>query len=335
MLELEVLTGDGRVVTLHARTTSIATSSTAFPIRTARSATRCGVTREHGAGQAVTCGSSIARLRRRRRRSSAISPRPAPRPVDFVDGVVFGPRELVTHRRPLRRRRRRTRATTRSSASTTGRSASARTTTSRRATYIWRWDTDWFWCSKNLGAQNPAGAAPARPQAAQFDASTRKVMRWNSALAASRAGSIASRGRASGIGDPGRRRPDRARRRVSRLPACARSASCRSGSVRSGRPIRRVRGRSIRLRPGTLYVNFGFWDVVRTRATHPPGSFQPARSSARSPSSAASSRCTRTATLPREEFWAIYDKPGLRRAEGALRSARPLPDLYDKCVLRH
>src|SRR5262249_9659339 len=21
--------------------------------------------------------------------------------------------------------------------------------------YIWRWDTDWFWCSKNLFAQNP------------------------------------------------------------------------------------------------------------------------------------------------------------------------------------
>ena len=21
--------------------------------------------------------------------------------------------------------------------------------------YVWRWDTDWFWCSKNLYAQNP------------------------------------------------------------------------------------------------------------------------------------------------------------------------------------
>ena len=21
--------------------------------------------------------------------------------------------------------------------------------------YLWRWDTDWFWCSKNFGAQNP------------------------------------------------------------------------------------------------------------------------------------------------------------------------------------
>ena len=21
--------------------------------------------------------------------------------------------------------------------------------------YLWRWDTDWFWCSKNFGAQHP------------------------------------------------------------------------------------------------------------------------------------------------------------------------------------
>ncbi|MFX7021342.1 hypothetical protein ABTI29_20925, partial [Acinetobacter baumannii] len=21
--------------------------------------------------------------------------------------------------------------------------------------YIWRWDTDWFWCSRAFGAQNP------------------------------------------------------------------------------------------------------------------------------------------------------------------------------------
>ena len=21
--------------------------------------------------------------------------------------------------------------------------------------YVWRWDTDWFWCSKNVFAQNP------------------------------------------------------------------------------------------------------------------------------------------------------------------------------------
>ena len=25
----------------------------------------------------------------------------------------------------------------------------------RTRDYLWRWDTDWFWCSKNFGAQHP------------------------------------------------------------------------------------------------------------------------------------------------------------------------------------
>src|SRR5579862_9027371 len=29
--------------------------------------------------------------------------------------------------------------------------------------YIWRWDTDWFWCSKHFGMQNPAVRMFAKP----------------------------------------------------------------------------------------------------------------------------------------------------------------------------
>ena len=29
--------------------------------------------------------------------------------------------------------------------------------------YIWRWDTDWFWCSKHFGVQNPVIRLFARP----------------------------------------------------------------------------------------------------------------------------------------------------------------------------
>ena len=36
-----------------------------------------------------------------------------------------------------------------------------KTITSPTRDYIWRWDTDWFWCSKNLGAQNPHAAKTA------------------------------------------------------------------------------------------------------------------------------------------------------------------------------
>jgi FAD/FMN-containing dehydrogenase len=75
--------------------------------------------------------------------------------VDYLDGTVFGAAEIVL--------------TLGSYASTprtepsdyTGqriyyRSLRRRDTDLLRvADYLWRWDTDWFWCSKSLGAQHP------------------------------------------------------------------------------------------------------------------------------------------------------------------------------------
>jgi len=73
---------------------------------------------------------------------------------DFVDGVAFGPQSMVLSR---------------------GRIVDAAPWTSdygfesiyyrsltereidylRTEDYLWRWDADWFWCSKNFGAQRP------------------------------------------------------------------------------------------------------------------------------------------------------------------------------------
>lgn len=74
--------------------------------------------------------------------------------VDFIDGTVFGPDEVyVTLGRytddpgPV--------------SDYTGERIYYRSLQSRaddRLTvhdYLWRWDTDWFWCSRALGAQNP------------------------------------------------------------------------------------------------------------------------------------------------------------------------------------
>jgi len=78
--------------------------------------------------------------------------------VDFVDGVVFGPREayltlgrwsddLPDGMRP---------------SDYTGEHVFYRSIQHRRTDalsahdYLWRWDTDWFWCSRAFGAQVPA-----------------------------------------------------------------------------------------------------------------------------------------------------------------------------------
>ena len=34
--------------------------------------------------------------------------------------------------------------------------------------YIWRWDTDWFWCSKVFHVQNPTSRASGGQAAAEF-----------------------------------------------------------------------------------------------------------------------------------------------------------------------
>ena len=78
--------------------------------------------------------------------------------VDYLDGVVFSADESylclgVQTSRPARS------ATTPASRSTTAPSSTPRgAEKDDRLTihdYLWRWDTDWFWCSRAFGAQNP------------------------------------------------------------------------------------------------------------------------------------------------------------------------------------
>ncbi len=97
-----------------------------------------------------------------------------------------------------------------------------------------------------------------------------KIMRWNSRVGRDEEARAPARP-AFRVGDPGRRHPDRARRRVPRFLSSARSASGRSGSARSGSRAA-DRFALYPLTPG-WYVNFGFWDVKRTREAHPPGHF--------------------------------------------------------------
>jgi FAD/FMN-containing dehydrogenase len=77
--------------------------------------------------------------------------------VDFVDGVVFGPREAYLS---LGRWTDDLEGQTRPS-DYTGQDVFYRSIQTRRTDvltaydYLWRWDTDWFWCSRAFGAQRP------------------------------------------------------------------------------------------------------------------------------------------------------------------------------------
>lgn len=250
-------------------------------------------------------------------------------PADFVDGVVFGPRELVT---------------------TVGRFVDAapyvsdytfehiyyRSVRSRdedylaTRDYLWRWDTDWFWCSENLYAQHPLVRRLLGPRRLNsvFYA---KVMRWNA-----RVGLTRLRDRALGrhpesviqdVDIPIERAPeflDFFLREIGILPVWV----C---------PFRALDPAAtwtlFPTRPDALYVNFGFWDVVRAHDAHPAGHFN--RLIERKVSELGGIKSLYSESyFPRDEFREIYGGAAYDALKARYDPERRLPDLYEKCVLR-
>ena len=99
--------------------------------------------------------------------------------------------------------------------------------------YLWRWDTDWFWCSRAFGAQNPidpavlAAALPAQQLLLEADAA-RPAVRHR------RPPREAQRPPAARAGGPGRRGADRAVPPSSSTGSWRTCRSSRSGCARCG-----------------------------------------------------------------------------------------------------
>jgi FAD/FMN-containing dehydrogenase len=136
--------------------------------------------------------------------------------------------------------------------------------------YIWRWDTDWFWCSKNLYAQHPL-VRRLLGRARLNSRTYTRVMRWNARWGLTRRlASWRGRYRESVIQDvdiPIARAPEflaflLSEIRIVPLWICP---------VRGPEP--NAQFLLYPLAPGSLYVNFGFWDVVERTAAYEPAHF--------------------------------------------------------------
>ena len=134
--------------------------------------------------------------------------------------------------------------------------------------YIWRWDTDWFWCSKNLGAQHPL----VRRLLGRERLGSRfyqRVMRWNSRWrlleVTERLGGMRRESVIQDVDLPLATAPDFLGlfiREIGILPVWVCPVRNRSGSSSPLFPA-----------PADRYVNFGFWDTLRFRIGYPPGHF--------------------------------------------------------------
>jgi FAD/FMN-containing dehydrogenase len=249
---------------------------------------------------------------------------------DFIDGTVFSPQKLFL---------------------TLGRFADAAPYTSdytferiyyrsigeRREDfltvhdYLWRWDTDWFWCSKNVLAQNPLVRRFVYGRRRLGSRSYTKVMRWNSRVGLSRTLErllgLHSESVIQDVDIPLERAGEFLEfyaREIGLWPQwiCPIGPAPQAG-----------RFALYPMRPG-WYVNFGFWDVKRTREAHAPGHFN--RLLERKVAELGGIKSLYSESFfPEDEFAAAYGGGGSAALKKKYDPQGRFPALYEKCVLRH
>lgn len=251
------------------------------------------------------------------------------RDVDFVDGVVFGRDEMIItlgqfsdnapytsnysyeniYYKSLRER-----------------SEDYLTTED----YIWRWDTDWFWCSKNLFAQNPLIRrlyGKSRLNSITYT----KIMRWNSRWkVAHHLNKLFGLHSESVIQD------------VEIPVECAPEFLAFYHDVIRFMPVwicptraydKKAKFDLYRMDPEKLYVNFGFWDVIRGRSKLPPGYYN-RQVEEKVTALGGMKSLYSDSYFTRDQFWRIYNKPAYDRLKKKYDPDGALRDIYRKCVLK-
>jgi FAD/FMN-containing dehydrogenase len=249
--------------------------------------------------------------------------------ADFVDGVVFGPDSMVLSTARFVERADRV-------SDYTYEHIYYRSLLEKPVDYLstygylWRWDTDWFWCSRNLGAQHPLLRRLYGRSRLNSRTYTR-LMRWNSRCGLTRR---LTRWRGlypeSVIQDvdlPIDRAPaflEFLLREIGVLPIWICPAR-----VPASQPSFTL----YPMQPGRLYVNFGFWDVVQSRTPHPPGHFNRLIEQEVLRNGGIKSLYS-DAYFTREEFDSAYAMQAYRALKDRYDPNRRTLDLYDKCVGR-
>ena len=196
--------------------------------------------------------------------------------------------------------------------------------------YLWRWDTDWFWCSKNVYVQNlPMRLLLGRKRLNSI--TYQKVMRWNNRV-----------GFTSTINRWLDRRPEGVVQDVD-LPLEHAAEFLRFFLREIGiRPVWvcPIGGHdpacSFPLYPlhgEGLFINFGFWDIVPNPDKHEAGFYnRKVENKVRELGGVKS--LYSDAYYDEETFWQLYDGETYARLKQKYDPGQRLQDLYQKCVLK-
>ncbi len=200
----------------------------------------------------------------------------------------------------------------------------------RTADFLWRWDTDWFWCSKNVFAQNPLirrlyGRRRLNSIAYQ------RIMRLNSRLGITRTldrlRGLHGESVIQDIDIPIDRAPEFLEfllKNIGILPIWICPIMTRVPADRF--PL-------YPMNPGKPYINFGFWDVIRTPTPHDRGHFT--RLVERKTIELGGIKSLYSDSyFPEEEFRQQYGGEVYRRLKQKYDPDGTFPGMYEKCVGR-
>ncbi|MDT8320648.1 MAG: FAD-binding oxidoreductase [Xanthomonadales bacterium] len=195
--------------------------------------------------------------------------------------------------------------------------------------YIWRWDTDWFWCSKNFGLHNSLLRRLVGRRRLNSVTYT-KIMRWNSRHGwTKRLDKLRGLHSESVIQDiciPIHRAEEFLHfllESIGILPIWICPARHLNRAVPT--PL-------FPMNDDLLYVDFGFWDVIRGPTKHEPGHFNRQIEQKTQELGGAKSLYSES-YYGREVFWSIYNEAHYRALKKKYDPQGQLKDLYEKCVL--
>jgi len=196
--------------------------------------------------------------------------------------------------------------------------------------YLWRWDTDWFWCSKNVLAQQPLVRRFVYGRKRLGSRTYTKLMRWNSRVGLTkkleRLLGLHSESVIQDVDIPLERAAEFLEfyaRHIGLWPLwiCPIGPAPHAG-----------RFTLYPLAPGWT-VNFGFWDVKRTREAHAPGHFNRLIEEKVAALGGIKSLYSES-FFPEEEFGRLYGGEAYAALKRKYDPAGAFPTLYEKCVLR-
>ncbi len=196
--------------------------------------------------------------------------------------------------------------------------------------YLWRWDTDWFWCSKNVGAQNPVVRrllGRRRLNSRTYTRLMRLNARWGITRRVARLRGLNRESVIQDVDIPLARAADF----LAFLLDTVGIVPIWICPLRAADPARQFP--LYPLRAETPYVNFGFWDVVATRVKHEAAYFN--RLVEREVLRLGGIKSLYSDSFfSRDEFATAYGMQAYARLKARYDPRGRLLGLYEKCVLR-